>query len=115
MLHMLHMLQTPHMLQTLHMLQMPTNDSARDMMLLRPTRPKEVRSAVTPHVLAGKMMDPPVSVPNAKGTSPAAVAAAGPAALCDELYDTVYTGNMVHCTVPTQVYTSLQLSAILRP
>ena len=48
-------------------------------MLLRPTRPKEVRRAVTPHVLAGYMIDPPVSVPKANGTNPAEVAAAGPA------------------------------------
>lgn len=58
---------------------MLTNDSANDMMLLRPTRPKDGRSAVTPHMLAGKMMDPPVSVPSANGTNPADVAAAGPA------------------------------------
>jgi len=30
-----------------------TRDSARDMMLLLPTSPKELRWAVTPHVLAG--------------------------------------------------------------
>ena len=56
-----------------------TRDSARDMMLLRLTSPKEGRSAVTPQVFAGKMMEPPVSVPKANGTKPAAVAAAGPA------------------------------------
>ena len=33
----------------------------------------------TPQVLAGDTMEPPVSVPSAKGTSPAATAAAGPA------------------------------------
>lgn len=49
------------------------------MILLLPTSPKELRWAVTPQVLAGYVIDPPVSVPRANGTSPAATAAAGPA------------------------------------
>jgi hypothetical protein len=42
-------------------------------------RPYVGRSPTVPHVLAGEMIEPPVSVPIAKPTSPAAVAAAGPA------------------------------------
>src|SRR5947209_13064120 len=42
-------------------------------------RPYVGRRPTTPHVCAGEMIDPPVSVPTANPTRPAAVAAAGPA------------------------------------
>jgi len=43
------------------------------------TLPKVGRSPVTPQRLLGETMEPQVSVPMAKGSSPAAVAAADPA------------------------------------
>lgn len=46
---------------------------------VRGTRPYVGRSPTTPHVAAGEMIDPPVSVPTANPTSPAAAAEAGPA------------------------------------
>src|SRR5229473_5414598 len=46
---------------------------------LRLTRPNVVRKAVTPQRIAGSTMDPPVSVPMANATKPAAVAEPGPA------------------------------------
>ena len=42
-------------------------------------RPKEGRSPTTPHSAAGMRTDPPVSVPRASGTRPAATATAEPA------------------------------------
>src|SRR5207237_9945669 len=45
----------------------------------RLTRPYVGRSPTTPHVEEGEMIEPRVSVPIAKPTSPAAVAAPGPA------------------------------------
>jgi len=44
----------------------------------RLTRPNEGRSPVTPQKADGQMMEPHVSLPMAKGTSPAATAAPGP-------------------------------------
>src|ERR1700746_429494 len=46
---------------------------------VRATRPKVGRNPVTPHRIAGATMLPPVSLPIEKATSPAAVAAPGPA------------------------------------
>src|SRR5713101_5983956 len=46
---------------------------------VRGTRPYVGRSPVTPQRMAGPTMLPPVSLPMAKPTSPAAVAAPGPA------------------------------------
>ncbi len=45
----------------------------------RLTAPKVGRSPVTPQRVAGETMEPQVSLPMAKPTSPAAVAAPGPA------------------------------------
>src|SRR5690349_16981785 len=45
----------------------------------RLTRPNVGRSPVTPHCVQGETIDPQVSVPMAKPTNPAAVAAADPA------------------------------------
>src|SRR5216683_6759953 len=45
----------------------------------RLTRPKVGRKLVTPQRIEGSIIEPPVSVPTAKPTKPAAVAAAGPA------------------------------------
>src|SRR5215471_10395644 len=45
----------------------------------RETRPKVGRNPVMPQRMAGPMMLPPVSLPMEKATSPAAVAAPGPA------------------------------------
>jgi hypothetical protein len=45
----------------------------------RELRPYVGRSPTAPQVEAGEMIDPPVSVPTAKPTSPAAAADAGPA------------------------------------
>ena len=45
----------------------------------RLTRPKVGRSPVTPQRVDGETIDPQVSLPIAKPTSPAATAAAGPA------------------------------------
>src|SRR6185503_5748599 len=45
----------------------------------RLTRPKVGRSPTMPHRTAGERIEPPVSLPIAKPTSPAAVAAAEPA------------------------------------
>src|SRR5437773_7114974 len=42
-------------------------------------RPYVGRRPTAPQVCAGEMIEPPVSVPTANATSPAAVAAAGPA------------------------------------
>src|SRR5204863_8924150 len=46
---------------------------------VRGTRPKVGRNPVTPQRIAGAMMLPPVSLPIENPTSPAAVAAPGPA------------------------------------
>src|SRR5680860_512081 len=43
------------------------------------TEPKVGRNPVAPQVVDGDIMEPCVSVPNENGTSPATVAAAGPA------------------------------------
>ena len=51
---------------------------------VRGTRPNVGRSPVTPHLMDGLTMLPPVSLPIAKPTSPAAVAAPGPALDPDE-------------------------------
>src|SRR5271170_4181722 len=51
---------------------------------VRGTRPNVGRSPVTPHLIDGLTMLPPVSLPIAKPTSPAAVAAPGPALDPDE-------------------------------
>ncbi len=51
---------------------------------VRATRPKVGRSPVTPQRIDGLTMLPPVSLPMAKPTSPAAVAAPGPALDPDE-------------------------------
>ena len=56
-----------------------TKDSARLIIQLRPTSPKEGLSAETPLVSAGNVIEPPVSVPTENGTKPAAVADPGPA------------------------------------
>ena len=46
---------------------------------VRGTRPNVGRNPVTPHRIAGATMLPPVSLPIENATSPAAVAAPGPA------------------------------------
>src|ERR1043166_7496080 len=46
---------------------------------VRDTRPKVGRSPVVPHRVLGDTIEPSVSVPSAKGTGPAATAAADPA------------------------------------
>src|SRR5262245_12742194 len=46
---------------------------------VRGTRPNVGRRPVTPHLMAGAMMLPPVSLPIENATSAAAVAAPGPA------------------------------------
>src|SRR5579859_1274727 len=46
---------------------------------VRATRPYVGRNPVRPHLMLGPMMLPPVSLPMANATSPAAVAAPGPA------------------------------------
>src|SRR5262245_9965009 len=46
---------------------------------VRATRPNVGRSPVTPHRIAGATIEPPVSLPMANPTKPAAVAAPGPA------------------------------------
>ena len=56
-----------------------TRDGARAITPDRPTAPNEGRNPVTPHWLAGEVMEPQVSVPMANGTMPAARADADPA------------------------------------
>src|SRR6267154_5070483 len=56
-----------------------SSDQQRVMAPVRGTRPKVGRKPVTPQRIAGLTMLPPVSLPTEKPTSPAAVAAPGPA------------------------------------
>ncbi len=61
-----------------------SSDQHSVMAPVRATRPKVGRSPVTPQRIEGLTMLPPVSLPIAKPTSPAAVAAPGPALEPDE-------------------------------
>src|SRR5207249_11745308 len=54
-------------------------DQQRVIAPVRGTRPNVGRRPVTPHRIAGLTMLPPVSLPMENATSPAAVAAPGPA------------------------------------
>src|SRR5579863_6152023 len=56
-----------------------SSDQHNVMAPVRGTRPKVGRSPVSPQRILGPMMLPPVSLPTAKATNPAAVAAPGPA------------------------------------
>jgi hypothetical protein len=56
-----------------------SSDQQRVMAPERGTRPNVGRSPVTPHRIAGLMMEPPVSLPSEKATRAAVVAAPGPA------------------------------------
>src|SRR6056297_1322550 len=56
-----------------------SNDHAKGMHPARETRPNVGRKPVVPQRLAGDTIDPKVSLPSAKGTRPAVVAAADPA------------------------------------
>src|SRR5277367_3248994 len=56
-----------------------SSDQHNVMAPVRGTRPNVGRSPVSPQRMLGAMMLPPVSLPMAKATSPAAVAAPGPA------------------------------------
>src|SRR5436189_2251333 len=56
-----------------------SSDQQSVMAPVRGTRPYVGRSPVTPHRIAGLTMLPPVSLPMENATSPAAVAAPGPA------------------------------------
>ena len=58
-----------------------SSDQHSVMAPVRGTRPNVGRRPVTPQRMAGAMMLPPVSLPIAKPTQPAAVAAPGPALL----------------------------------
>src|SRR5208337_3386592 len=56
-----------------------SNDQHNVIAPVRGTRPYVGRNPVTPHRMLGLTMLPPVSLPMAKPTNPAAVAAPGPA------------------------------------
>src|SRR3981081_1267557 len=56
-----------------------SSDQHRVIAPVRGTRPKVGRKPVTPHRMLGLTILPPVSLPIAKPTNPAAVAAPGPA------------------------------------
>src|SRR5881296_3507943 len=56
-----------------------SRDQQRVIAPVRGTRPNVGRRPVTPHRIAGLTMLPPVSLPMENATSPAAVAAPGPA------------------------------------
>src|SRR5580692_7087267 len=62
-----------------------SSDQHSVMAPVRGTRPKVGRSPVTPQRILGAMILPPVSLPTAKATNPAAVAAPGPALDPDDL------------------------------
>src|SRR5690606_25345230 len=57
---------------------MVSRESHRTSMPVRGTRPKLGLKPITPLNAAGRMMEPPVCVPSAMGTMPAATAAAEP-------------------------------------